>query len=111
VEVLNVDEEVARWSRPLICGREPPPRFGHSCTYLPGMLVFAGGCNGGHNHKGRGTVGQELQDVHILHLGEEIPRWSQLDLKTPVPERYGAHPRGFERENFEIPGGGSTRDF
>jgi len=35
----------------------PQPRFGHSATLVGQDIVIAGGCTGGHNHKGMGSDG------------------------------------------------------
>ena len=78
----------------MCAGREPAPRFGHTATLADNDLVIAGGCSGGHNHKGLGTDGDELDDIWVLKLGGgrgDVMTWSQLLLRqmpsSPVTSR------------------------
>ena len=38
-----------------------------------------------HNHKGRGTDGTELQDVHVLLLDTDIPMWTRPIIHGSIP--------------------------
>ena len=69
------------WTEPFVSGTEPCRRFGHSATIIGDRMFLAGGCTGGHNLKGPSTDGNELMDLHILHLDSLELRWStpQID--------------------------------
>ena len=77
------------WSAPLCAGHDPAPRFGHSATLSGNDLVVAGGCSGGHNHKGLATDGEEFDDIWVLKLGSgrgDVMTWTQLLLRElPSP--------------------------
>ena len=82
------DEVVWEWSEMLTVGTPPCARFGHSaslCGPDNARLFIIGGCTGGHNHKGRGTDGDELRDVWVLSLDTEVPVWSQPDISGGLP--------------------------
>jgi hypothetical protein len=81
-------EHVWEWSGMVTVGAAPCARFGHSATLCGpdnSRLFVVGGCTGGHNHKGRGTHGDELKDVYVLALDSDVPVWSQPDISGSLP--------------------------
>ncbi|KAJ1475913.1 hypothetical protein T484DRAFT_1826541 [Baffinella frigidus] len=91
LEACEIGHGPFKWSAVDTMGTAPCPRFGHSASLVgpdASRLVVIGGCTGGHNHKGNGTDGHELRDVHILTLAPgEDPLWTS-------PMMQGVPPRG-----------------
>ena len=78
------------WWSPTISGLDPPPRYGHSASLVGRDLIIAGGCSGGHNHKGMASGGADLFDIFILKVGESLSdelAWTQVALPDAAPFR------------------------
>lgn len=65
---VNLDKGHREWSKPILCGAVPAPRFGHSMTNLGGSrMLFFGGC----------TDQVTYRDVTVLdlHIPWLLERW------------------------------------
>ncbi|WOK95002.1 F-box/kelch-repeat protein [Canna indica] len=82
--ILNLSDDFGsgRWHQVTNVRPSPPPRSGHSLTWIGGtyMVLFGG----------RASGYEVLNDVWIFHIGDGNPEWKELKLsglpsETPLP--------------------------
>ncbi|GAB2285616.1 Serine/threonine-protein phosphatase bsl2 [Dionaea muscipula] len=70
-----------RWSRVTPVGEPPTPRAAHVATAVGTMVVIQGGI---------GPAGLSAEDLHVLDLTQQRPRWHRVVVQGPGPgPRYG----------------------
>ncbi|XP_051120385.1 serine/threonine-protein phosphatase BSL3-like [Andrographis paniculata] len=70
-----------KWSRISPIGEPPTPRAAHVATAVGTMVVIQGGI---------GPAGLSAEDLHVLDLTQERPRWHRVVVQGPGPgPRYG----------------------
>ncbi|XP_047317719.1 serine/threonine-protein phosphatase BSL3 [Impatiens glandulifera] len=70
-----------RWSRITPFGEPPTPRAAHVATAVGTMVVIQGGI---------GPAGLSAEDLHVLDLTQQKPRWHRVVVQGPGPgSRYG----------------------
>ncbi|XWS71389.1 hypothetical protein CRYUN_Cryun03dG0134400 [Craigia yunnanensis] len=70
-----------KWSRITPFGEPPTPRAAHVATAVGTMVVIQGGI---------GPAGLSAEDLHVLDLSQQRPRWHRVVVQGPGPgPRYG----------------------
>ncbi|KAK6163653.1 hypothetical protein DH2020_000517 [Rehmannia glutinosa] len=70
-----------KWSRVTPIGEPPTPRAAHVATAVGTMVVIQGGI---------GPAGLSAEDLHVLDLTQQRPRWHRVVVQGPGPgPRYG----------------------
>ncbi|KAL3518652.1 hypothetical protein ACH5RR_021241 [Cinchona calisaya] len=70
-----------KWSRVTPIGEPPTPRAAHVATAVGTMVVVQGGI---------GPAGLSAEDLHVLDLTQQRPRWHRVVVQGPGPgPRYG----------------------
>ncbi|XP_057782060.1 serine/threonine-protein phosphatase BSL2-like isoform X4 [Salvia miltiorrhiza] len=70
-----------KWSRITPIGEPPTPRAAHVATTVGTMVVIQGGI---------GPAGLSAEDLHVLDLTQQRPRWHRVVVQGPGPgPRYG----------------------
>uniref|UniRef100_A0A1D1ZMG6 Serine/threonine-protein phosphatase n=1 Tax=Anthurium amnicola TaxID=1678845 RepID=A0A1D1ZMG6_9ARAE len=70
-----------KWSRLIPLGEPPSPRAAHVATAVGTMVVIQGGI---------GPAGLSAEDLHVLDLTQQRPRWHRVVVQGPGPgPRYG----------------------
>ncbi|TKY48696.1 Serine/threonine-protein phosphatase BSL2 [Spatholobus suberectus] len=70
-----------KWSRITPFGEPPTPRAAHVATAVGTMVVIQGGI---------GPAGLSAEDLHVLDLTQQWPRWHRVSVQGPGPgPRYG----------------------
>ncbi|TYI10141.1 hypothetical protein ES332_A09G121300v1 [Gossypium tomentosum] len=70
-----------KWSRITPFGEPPTPRAAHVATAVGTMVVIQGGI---------GPAGLSAEDLHVLDLTQQRPRWHRVVVQGPGPgPRYG----------------------
>ncbi|KOM27548.1 hypothetical protein LR48_Vigan438s000400 [Vigna angularis] len=70
-----------KWSRLTPFGEPPTPRAAHVATAVGTMVVIQGGI---------GPAGLSAEDLHVLDLTQQWPRWHRVSVQGPGPgPRYG----------------------
>ncbi|KAF5447404.1 hypothetical protein F2P56_032958 [Juglans regia] len=70
-----------KWSRIAPFGEPPTPRAAHVATAVGTMVVIQGGI---------GPAGLSAEDLHVLDLTQQRPRWHRVVVQGPGPgPRYG----------------------
>ncbi|XP_072088503.1 serine/threonine-protein phosphatase BSL3 [Arachis hypogaea] len=70
-----------KWSRITPYGEPPTPRAAHVATAVGTMVVIQGGI---------GPAGLSAEDLHVLDLTQQMPRWHRVSVQGPGPgSRYG----------------------
>ncbi|KAK7342064.1 hypothetical protein VNO80_25007 [Phaseolus coccineus] len=70
-----------KWSRITPIGEPPTPRAAHVATAVGTMVVIQGGI---------GPAGLSAEDLHVLDLTQQRPRWHRVGVPGPGPgPRYG----------------------
>ncbi|KAL2557319.1 Serine/threonine-protein phosphatase BSL3 [Forsythia ovata] len=70
-----------KWSRVIPIGEPPSPRAAHVATAVGTMVVIQGGI---------GPAGLSAEDLHVLDLTQQRPRWHRVVVQGPGPgPRYG----------------------
>ncbi|KAJ8750378.1 hypothetical protein K2173_014293 [Erythroxylum novogranatense] len=70
-----------KWSRITPLGEPPTPRAAHVATAVGTMVVIQGGI---------GPAGLSAEDLHVLDLTQQRPRWHRVVVQGPGPgPRYG----------------------
>lgn len=70
-----------RWTRLTPIGEPPSPRAAHVATAVGTMVVIQGGI---------GPAGLSAEDLHVLDLTQQRPRWHRVVVQGPGPgPRYG----------------------
>ncbi|XP_024962842.1 serine/threonine-protein phosphatase BSL3-like isoform X1 [Cynara cardunculus var. scolymus] len=70
-----------KWSRITPLGEPPTPRAAHVATAVGTMVVVQGGI---------GPAGLSAEDLHVLDLTQQRPRWHRVVVQGPGPgPRYG----------------------
>ncbi|XP_028763308.1 serine/threonine-protein phosphatase BSL3, partial [Neltuma alba] len=70
-----------KWSRITPYGEPPTPRAAHVATAVGTMVVIQGGI---------GPAGLSAEDLHVLDLTQQRPRWHRVVVQGPGPgPRYG----------------------
>ncbi|WJX73798.1 Serine/threonine-protein phosphatase bsl3 [Trifolium repens] len=70
-----------KWSRLTPYGEPPTPRAAHVATAVGTMVVIQGGI---------GPAGLSAEDLHVLDLTQQWPRWHRVSVQGPGPgSRYG----------------------
>ncbi|EPS70499.1 hypothetical protein M569_04238, partial [Genlisea aurea] len=70
-----------KWSRMTPIGEPPTPRAAHVATSVGTMVVIQGGI---------GPAGLSAEDLHVLDLTQQRPRWHRVVVHGPGPgPRYG----------------------
>ncbi|KAM7275660.1 hypothetical protein ACFE04_017526 [Oxalis oulophora] len=70
-----------KWSRITPIGEPPTPRAAHVATAVGTMVVIQGGI---------GPTGLSAEDLHVLDLTQQRPRWHRVVVNGPGPgPRYG----------------------
>ncbi|KAL0369475.1 UNVERIFIED_CONTAM: Serine/threonine-protein phosphatase BSL3 [Sesamum angustifolium] len=70
-----------KWSRVIPIGEPPTPRAAHVATAVGTMVVIQGGI---------GPAGLSAEDLHVLDLTQQRPRWHRVVVQGPGPgPRYG----------------------
>ncbi|XP_019448887.1 PREDICTED: serine/threonine-protein phosphatase BSL3-like isoform X2 [Lupinus angustifolius] len=70
-----------KWSRITPFGEPPTPRAAHVATAVGTMVVIQGGI---------GPAGLSAEDLHVLDLTQQRPRWHRVGVPGPGPgPRYG----------------------
>uniref|UniRef100_A0A1D1XMQ7 Serine/threonine-protein phosphatase n=1 Tax=Anthurium amnicola TaxID=1678845 RepID=A0A1D1XMQ7_9ARAE len=71
----------SKWSRLTPVGEPPSPRAAHVATAVGTMVVIQGGI---------GPAGLSPEDLHVLDLTQQRPRWHRVVVQGPGPgPRYG----------------------
>ncbi|KAM7256147.1 hypothetical protein ACFE04_011888 [Oxalis oulophora] len=75
------DVLINKWSRITPIGEPPSPRAAHVATAVGTMVVIQGGI---------GPSGLSAEDLHVLDLTQQRPRWHRVVVNGPGPgPRYG----------------------
>ncbi|CAI9768594.1 unnamed protein product [Fraxinus pennsylvanica] len=80
-DVHSYDVLTNKWSRVTPVGEPPSPRAAHVATAVGTMVVIQGGI---------GPAGLSAEDLHVLDLTQQRPRWHRVVVQGPGPgPRYG----------------------
>ncbi|KAL3628008.1 Serine/threonine-protein phosphatase bsl2 [Castilleja foliolosa] len=80
-DVHCYDVFINKWSRITPIGEPPTPRAAHVATTVGTMVVIQGGI---------GPAGLSAEDLHVLDLTQQRPRWHRVVVQGPGPgPRYG----------------------
>ncbi|KAK8566399.1 hypothetical protein V6N13_002110 [Hibiscus sabdariffa] len=80
-DVHSYDVLTNKWSRITPIGEPPTPRAAHVATAVGTMVVIQGGI---------GPAGLSSEDLHVLDLTQQRPRWHRVVVQGPGPgPRYG----------------------
>ncbi|KAL2485549.1 Serine/threonine-protein phosphatase BSL2 [Abeliophyllum distichum] len=80
-DVHSYDVLTNKWSRITPIGEPPTPRAAHVATAVGTMVVIQGGI---------GPAGLSAEDLHVLDLTQQRPRWHRVAVQGPGPgPRYG----------------------
>uniref|UniRef100_A0A7N0USV9 Serine/threonine-protein phosphatase n=1 Tax=Kalanchoe fedtschenkoi TaxID=63787 RepID=A0A7N0USV9_KALFE len=80
-DVHCYDIKTNKWSRLTPLGEPPTPRAAHVATAVGTMVVIQGGI---------GPAGLSSEDLHVLDLTQQRPRWHRVVVQGPGPgPRYG----------------------
>ncbi|XP_028756764.1 serine/threonine-protein phosphatase BSL3 [Neltuma alba] len=80
-DVHCYDALTNKWSRITPYGEPPTPRAAHVATAVGTMVVIQGGI---------GPAGLSAEDLHVLDLTQQRPRWHRVVVQGPGPgPRYG----------------------
>ncbi|KAK4440550.1 Serine/threonine-protein phosphatase BSL3 [Sesamum alatum] len=80
-DVHSYDVLTNKWSRVTPIGEPPTPRAAHVATAVGTMVVIQGGI---------GPAGLSAEDLHVLDLTQQRPRWHRVVVQGPGPgPRYG----------------------
>lgn len=80
-DVHCYDVLMNKWSRITPFGEPPTPRAAHVATAVGTMVVIQGGI---------GPAGLSAEDLHVLDLTQQRPRWHRVVVQGPGPgPRYG----------------------
>ncbi|GAB2214835.1 hypothetical protein Drorol1_Dr00019199 [Drosera rotundifolia] len=80
-DVHCYDVLTSKWSRITPIGEPPTPRAAHVATAVGTMVVIQGGI---------GPAGLSAEDLHVLDLTQQRPRWHRVVVQGPGPgPRYG----------------------
>ncbi|KAJ9536994.1 hypothetical protein OSB04_029727 [Centaurea solstitialis] len=80
-DVHCYDVSTNKWSRITPLGEPPTPRAAHVATAVGTMVVVQGGI---------GPAGLSAEDLHVLDLTQQRPRWHRVVVQGPGPgPRYG----------------------
>ncbi|KAE9587877.1 hypothetical protein Lal_00002689 [Lupinus albus] len=80
-DVHSYDVLTNKWSRLTPFGEPPTPRAAHVATAVGTMVVIQGGI---------GPAGLSAEDLHVLDLTQQWPRWHRVSVQGPGPgSRYG----------------------
>ncbi|EEE59591.1 hypothetical protein OsJ_11899 [Oryza sativa Japonica Group] len=87
-----------KWSRLTPQGEPPSPRAAHVATAVGTMVVIQGGI---------GPAGLSAEDLHVLDLTQQRPRWHRVVVQGPGPgPRYG-HVMALVGQRFLLTIGGN----
>ncbi|THU68322.1 hypothetical protein C4D60_Mb08t02700 [Musa balbisiana] len=87
-----------RWTRLMPLGEPPSPRAAHVATAVGTMVVIQGGI---------GPAGLSAEDLHVLDLTQQRPRWHRVVVQGPGPgPRYG-HVMALVGQRFLLAIGGN----
>ncbi|KAH9307371.1 hypothetical protein KI387_035282, partial [Taxus chinensis] len=87
-----------KWTRLHPLGEPPSPRAAHVATAVGAMVVIQGGI---------GPLGLSSEDLHVLDLTQQRPRWHRVVVQGPGPgPRYG-HVMAFVGQRFLLSIGGN----
>uniref|UniRef100_A0A8R7ULM5 Serine/threonine-protein phosphatase n=1 Tax=Triticum urartu TaxID=4572 RepID=A0A8R7ULM5_TRIUA len=87
-----------KWSRLTPLGEPPSPRAAHVATAVGTMVVIQGGI---------GPAGLSAEDLHVLDLTQQRPRWHRVVVQGPGPgPRYG-HVMALVGQRFLLTIGGN----
>ncbi|KAI3994082.1 hypothetical protein MKX01_012339 [Papaver californicum] len=87
-----------KWSRLVPLGEQPSPRAAHVATAVGTMVVIQGGI---------GPAGLSAEDLHVLDLTQQRPRWHRVIVQGPGPgPRYG-HVMALVGQRFLLAIGGN----
>ncbi|XP_074268104.1 serine/threonine-protein phosphatase BSL2-like [Silene latifolia] len=80
-DIHSYDVLTNKWSRISPIGEPPTPRAAHVATAVGTMVVIQGGI---------GPAGLSAEDLHVLDLTQQRPRWHRVVVQGPGPgPRYG----------------------
>ncbi|OVA07177.1 Phosphoesterase domain [Macleaya cordata] len=87
-----------KWTRVTPLGEQPSPRAAHVATAVGTMVVIQGGI---------GPAGLSAEDLHVLDLTQQRPRWHRVVVQGPGPgPRYG-HVMALVGQRFLLAIGGN----
>ncbi|XP_010907354.1 serine/threonine-protein phosphatase BSL3 isoform X2 [Elaeis guineensis] len=87
-----------KWTRLTPLGEPPSPRAAHAATAVGTMVVIQGGI---------GPAGLSAEDLHVLDLTQQRPRWHRVVVQGPGPgPRYG-HVMALVGQRFLLAIGGN----
>ncbi|XP_010263036.1 PREDICTED: serine/threonine-protein phosphatase BSL3 [Nelumbo nucifera] len=97
-DVHCYDVNSNKWSRLTPLGEPPSPRAAHVATAVGTMVVIQGGI---------GPAGLSAEDLHVLDLTQQRPRWHRVVVQGPGPgPRYG-HVMALVGQRFLLAIGGN----
>ncbi|GLJ25779.1 hypothetical protein SUGI_0493500 [Cryptomeria japonica] len=97
-EVHCYDVLTNKWTRLTPVGDPPSPRAAHVATAVGTMVVIQGGI---------GPAGLSTEDLHVLDLTQQRPRWHRVVVQGPGPgPRYG-HVMALVGQRFLLAIGGN----
>uniref|UniRef100_A0A804M0N8 Serine/threonine-protein phosphatase n=2 Tax=Zea mays TaxID=4577 RepID=A0A804M0N8_MAIZE len=97
-DVHCYDVSLNKWSRLTPLGEPPSPRAAHVATAVGTMVVIQGGI---------GPAGLSAEDLHVLDLTQQRPRWHRVVVQGPGPgPRYG-HVMALVGQRFLLTIGGN----
>ncbi|OVA17135.1 Phosphoesterase domain [Macleaya cordata] len=97
-DVHSYDVLANKWSRLIPLGEQPSPRAAHVATAVGTMVVIQGGI---------GPAGLSAEDLHVLDLTQQRPRWHRVIVQGPGPgPRYG-HVMALVGQRFLLAIGGN----
>ncbi|KAH9311049.1 hypothetical protein KI387_026084, partial [Taxus chinensis] len=97
-EVHCYDVLINKWTRLTPVGDPPSPRAAHVATAVGTMVVIQGGI---------GPAGLSSEDLHVLDLTQQRPRWHRVVVQGPGPgPRYG-HVMALVGQRFLLAIGGN----
>ncbi|TKV92297.1 hypothetical protein SEVIR_9G154900v4 [Setaria viridis] len=97
-DVHCYDVSSNKWSRLTPLGEPPSPRAAHVATAVGTMVVIQGGI---------GPAGLSAEDLHVLDLTQQRPRWHRVVVQGPGPgPRYG-HVMALVGQRFLLTIGGN----
>ncbi|KAI3974560.1 hypothetical protein MKX01_020332 [Papaver californicum] len=87
-----------KWTKVTPLGEQPSPRAAHVATAVGTMVVIQGGI---------GPAGLSAEDLHVLDLTQQRPRWHRVVVQGPGPgPRYG-HVMALVGQRFLLAIGGN----
>ncbi|XP_020093215.1 serine/threonine-protein phosphatase BSL2 homolog isoform X1 [Ananas comosus] len=97
-DVHCYDVQSKKWTRLNPLGEPPSPRAAHVATAVGTMVVIQGGI---------GPAGLSAEDLHVLDLTQQRPRWHRVVVQGPGPgPRYG-HVMALVGQRFLLTIGGN----